>query len=489
MKLRKLFRGTSADSLLLTAVKLVTIVLSFTVTRLLSEHLSAYDYGTYSQILLIVSTVSSLTILGMIDGLHYFYSNNADPRQRERYVSTVFALECIVSTLAGAVVMLLPLLVSFENAAAKKLLIFAALLPLFQNLISMLQVLLVSVGKAKLLALRNLAVALLRLAAVILVVTFVENVAIILVTTLAMDVAQVVLFVAVLRRNRCRIRPCSVDFSLVKPILRYCIPMGLYIMVYALNRDLDKYYITWMNDTETLALYANASKMLPFDIIMGSFCTLLQPRINRAIAAGDRAGARELYRKFIEIAYVSTTVLCFAVLAAGKQAMQLLYTEKYLAGLPIFCVYILVDLLRFSNYTMVIAAAGKTRRLLLMGVICVACNALLNVLLYRFFGILGPALATLTVTAALGLAILHFSARELDTRLWKLFDLKYFLLFMGENLLALPLFWLLARQLERWGLHYMLILLLVCGLYCALMLLLHLKRLLSTFRQVNRLTK
>lgn len=489
MKLRKLFRGTAADSLLLTAVKLVTIVLSFTVTRLLSEHLSAYDYGTYSQILLIVSTVSSLTILGMIDGLHYFYSNSTDPRRQEQYVSTVFALQCMVSTLAGAVVMVLPLLVSFENADAKKLLIFAALLPLFQNLISMLQVLLVSIGKAKLLALRNLSVALLRLAAVILVVTYVENVAVILVTTLAMDVAQVVLFVAVLRRNRCRLSFRSVDFSLVKPILRYCIPMGLYIMIYALNRDLDKYYITWMNDTETLALYTNASKMLPFDIVMGSFCTLLQPRINRAMAAGDRAGARELYRNFIEIAYVSTTVLCFAVIAAGKQAMQLLYTEKYLAGLPIFCAYILVDLLRFSNYTMVIAAAGKTRKLMVFGAVAVASNALLNVLFYRFFGILGPALATLTVTAALGLAILHCSARELDTRLRTLFDLKYLLIFMGENCLALPLFWLFARQLERWGLHYVFILLLVCGLYCALMLLLHLKRLLATFRQVNRLTK
>ncbi|MCC8065317.1 MAG: hypothetical protein LIO70_09570, partial [Clostridiales bacterium] len=58
-------RGLSGDALLLTFIRLVTMTLSFAVTRLLSQQLTVYDYGTYSEILLIVSTVSSLTILGM----------------------------------------------------------------------------------------------------------------------------------------------------------------------------------------------------------------------------------------------------------------------------------------------------------------------------------------------------------------------------------------------------------------------------------------
>ena len=58
MSKRTLLRGTSADAVLLTVIKLVTVALSFVVTRLLSQYLSVLDYGTYSQVLLIVSAVT-----------------------------------------------------------------------------------------------------------------------------------------------------------------------------------------------------------------------------------------------------------------------------------------------------------------------------------------------------------------------------------------------------------------------------------------------
>ena len=87
--------GRSVNAALLTSVKLVTIVIGFAITRLLSEHLSVYDYGAYSQILLIVSTVTSVTILGMIDGANYFYCSETDIDKRESYISTIFALQSI----------------------------------------------------------------------------------------------------------------------------------------------------------------------------------------------------------------------------------------------------------------------------------------------------------------------------------------------------------------------------------------------------------
>lgn len=485
MKASKLLRGTSADGILLTVIKFITIFLGFTITRLLSEHLSTYDYGTYSQILLIVSTVSSLTILGMMDGVNYFYSGQADGEKREQYIATIFFLQCIVSTLAGVIVLILPLLVSFENPEAKKLLVFAAVLPLLQNLISMLQILLVSVGKARLLAIRNLLISLLRLGAVLVVVTLVENILVILLTTLALDLFQILFFLLILRKNGCFIRPRKLCLPLCREILGYCVPMGLFIMIQTLNRDLDKYLILWMTDTETLALYSNASKVLPFDVIMTSFCTVLLPRITRHIAAGEKKPAAELYQLFLKIAYIPTTVLCCAVLAASPQVMELLYSEKYLAGLSVFCVYILVDLLRFTNITLILSASGQTRKLLILGLCAMGVNFLLNWILYLWLGLVGPAIATLLVTLGSGLLILYFSARSLDTKLLAFFDLRHLLIFVGENILAVPLFYLLGQWLTRLGLHYLPVLLLICGTYCLTMLLLHGRELISVLKQVN----
>lgn len=491
MKRRKLQWGTSGDAILLMAIKLMTIALGFVMTRLLSEYLSVGDYGTYSQVMLLVSTVNTVTILGMNDGVNYFYCRERDPERREEYVSSIFALQCIINVIAGSLLMLLSEQVCqyFDNPDVEGLLIFSATLPLLVNLLSMMQVLLVSVGKAKMLAIRNLIVSVARLCAVIVVVKVVRNVAIILTAALVMDLLQVGFFGVILQKNNCPIRIGKVDLRLVGTILRYCAPMGVFTAISGLNRDCDKYLISRMTDTETLAVYANASKVLPFDVVMGSFCTVLMPSITRSVAGGDHKKGAELYRVFLEIAYMSTTVLCCAALSAAPQLMELLYSKKYVAGLPVFCIYILVDLLRFTNITIVLSAAGKTRKLMLLSFGALLTNIALNIVLYQVMGVPGPAVATLLTTLGAGLLILHFGAKELKTTLNTLFDGKFLVRFMAENLVLTLLLYGVQTALVRLGLHYFVILVIICAAYAGVMLVLHGKRLLRALKNVNNITK
>lgn len=472
-------------------IKLVTILLGFAVTRLLSQYLSVREYGTYSQVMLIVSTVNTLTILGMIDGTNFFYCCEADIRKREAYISTIFALQSIIGVAAGSLVMILSTQICayFDNPDVADLLFFSAALPLPINLISMIQVLLVSTGKAKMLAIRNLIVSVIRLLAVLLVVSVVKSVVVVLATTLLMDVIQVALFGWILKNNGCPIRLGNVDFRLVGRILQYCAPMGVFTAVTALNRDCDKYLIGLMTNTETLAVYTNASKVLPFDIVMNSFCTVLVPQISKRIGEKDKKAAAELYRQFLEISYISTTILCCAALSMAPQLMQLLYSSKYVSGLSVFCIYILVDLLRFTNLTMVLAAAGKTKKLMMFSLCALLMNVVLNVLLFYLFGVTGPAIATLVTTFALGAVIIYSGSKELETQVRQLFDGKYLLLFAAENLIAVLVFGWLQRWFAEKGMHYILVLLLVGGCYGLTMLLLHGKRLLRALKMVNRVTR
>ncbi len=485
------FRGASADAILLMLIKLVTILLGLAVTRLLSQYLSVYDYGTYSQILLIVSTVASVTILGMMDGVNYFYCSEGDVQKRESYISTIFTLQSVIGVLSGTVVMVLsaPLCNYFDNPDIGRLMIFAASLPLLQNLLGMFQILLVSVGKARMLAWRNLIVSLVRLAAVFAVILVVRNVAVILAATLIMDIAQIAFFALILRKNGCPIRFRSVDMRLFKRIIAYCAPMAVFTVVNTLNRDLDKYLISMWTDTETLAVYSNASKMLPFDIIMTSFCTVLLPEITRLVAEKQKQTASSLYRLFLEIAYISTSILCCAALAASPQLMQLLYSEKYLSGLSIFCIYIVVDLLRFTNITLILSAAGKTSALMLLGVGALGLNAVLNVLFYNLTGIIGAAIATLVTTAVMGVVLLLLGARELGARFGDFFDKTFLIIFIAENLILTPLLFAAQKWLSGMGLNYFAILVIVCFAYAAVMLTLNGKRLIRALKEVNRATK
>ena len=485
------FRGASADAILLMIIKLVTILLGLTVTRLLSQYLSVYDYGSYSQILLIVSTAASVTILGMMDGVNYFYCSEKDPSKRESYISTIFALQSVVGIVAGCVIMALstPLCKYFDNPGIRSLMIFAASLPLMQNLLGMFQILIVSVGRARMLAFRNLIVSLVRLAAVFVVVLVIQNVAVILAVTLVMDIAQIVFFAVILARSGCPIGFRAVDMRLFKRILFYCAPMAVFTVINTLNRDLDKYLVSALTDTETLAIYANASKMLPFDIIMTSFCTVLLPEITRLVSSGEKKGAASLYRYFLEISYISTSILCCAAIAASPQLMELLYSEKYLSGLSVFCIYILVDLLRFTNITLILSAAGKTATLMIIGAGALGLNALLNIILYDLIGLIGPAAATLVTTAVMGAVLIFLGGRELGAKSGDFFDKRFLIIFICENLLLTPALFTAQRMLADLGVNYFVILVAVCSVYAAVMFLLNGRRLISDLKEVNRAAK
>ena len=456
MKIKSsLLNGLSGDALLLTFIKIITMSLGLISTRLLSQYLSVYDYGTYSQVMLIVATVSSLIILGMTDGVNFFYSGEADNSKRESYIVTLFTMQCVLGVIVGCGVMMSGTLICqyFDNTDIKRLMIFAAAFPFIQNLIAMSQVLFVSVGKARLLAIRNLVISVVKIIVILAVIFVVNDIALILTANLILDLAQLVFFWVILIKNGCKLKITTFRVSLIKEILRYCIPMAVFISVNVLNRDIDKYLISMMTDTETLAIYSNASKQLPFDIIMASFCTVLIPKLTKGISQEKYDDTVLLYKKFLEITYISTGVLCGAAISVAPNLMRLLYSDKYESGLSIFVIYILVDFIRFTNITLILCAAGKTKLLMVMGVCGLVFNAVMNVVLYNIFGITGPAIATLITTLLLGIVMLKCNAKVLKSTLKALFDLKHLVMFLCEGVIFALIAVDIRVRLENMGIH------------------------------------
>lgn len=480
---------TSGDAIILAAVRLMTMGLSLITTRVLSTYLSKFEYGTYSQVLLIVSTTVSLTMLGFIDAANFYYCGTKETKKRESYIATILTLQCCTGTLAGAAILLLsgPICKYFGNQELRKYLIFAAILPLLQNGTSLLQVLFVSVGKARRLAIRNLIVSLVQLACAIAVGMYLRNIGLIFAVSVTLNVGQILFFIWSLGKSGCCIRLTSCDFGLSGSILKYSIPMAVFTIVNTLNRDLDKYLISAMSDTETLAVYSNAAKVLPFDILLVSFMTVLLPYITRQIAGKRYDEAIETYRTYLEISYVSTALLAFGVLVAAPEAMELLYSEKYLSGLPVFCIYILVDIFHFASITLILTASGKTKLLMQLGFAGLAVNFVLNILLYHLLGIPGPAIATLLVSLGMGSVILHYSAKELRVTIGALFERAFIVKFVGECIGGFCVFAAVRYWLNLNGVYYPLVLIIAGGGYIISLGLLNLKRFSQNLKRISSL--
>lgn len=171
----------------------------------------------------------------------------------------------------------------------------------------------------------------------------------------------------------------------------------------------------------------------------------------------------------------------------AREMMLFFYDEKYLAGLGVFIVHLVVDMLRFAIISLILSAKGKTKTLMVYSVIALGANLVLNVLAYLAFGVIGPAVTTLIVTAGLMFAMLAIGAREIGARLRDLFNWKEVVLLLSELLVLGGAAYGLKLPLYRWISSYVVILFVVYGLFAGAMLLLNRKRLIDCLKSINRL--
>ena len=351
-----------SDSIALASVKVFTMATSIVATMVLSRTLPLVEYGTYSTGNLIINTGTLISAFGLVDAVNYYY-NGKKVKDRQSYVNTVFSMFVLCGALAGIVILAAQSLISsyFHNPKLGAIYAYIAFRPFLHNYSAGLQNLQVSIGKARVVAIRNAVISTSKLAAVLIASFCTKNIETVFICMLIVEIIALIFYYKVLRDNNVHIYPFKPDWTNFKEILIFCIPMGIYIQTNSLSRDLDKYVIGFFESTEKLAIYTNCSTRLPFDLISGPLLTLLIPLLTRCIRNNDLKNGSDLFRCYLKIGYIFTFAFGFGCITVAKQAVLLLYGSKYLSGIAVFIVYVVVDMINFINYSLVLAAKGKTK--------------------------------------------------------------------------------------------------------------------------------
>ena len=429
-RINKIFRakGTSVDALWLTIVRLITMVLGLICIKIISVYFSLEEYGLYAQAILIISTTCSFSILGMTDAVNYFYNTNLEQTgSKEQYLATIYGLQTAIGIIAGFAILLGGnfLVNYFKNPQLFAAIGWIAFQPLLQNYIPMLQVLYISVGRAKSIAIVNLFLSVIRLIIFITASLYTHSIVTILALTLICDIAQVLYFVIDLHKHSVIIKIQKFSRQLCWPILAYAVPMAAFVIINSLLRDTDKWIIGYFSNSEELAIYTNCSRLLPFDILTASFFTVLVPIATKYIKQ-NKPKVKQVYGDYLNIGLILTSILVGLAIWLSKDLLLCLYDKKYLPGLGVFIVYLFVDLSRFANVTLLYSSSGNAKKLLLIVFVSFILNLVLAVIFYKIIGLLGPALATLLTTLfSYGMYILGGS-KILEFPLLKLLDYKSF---------------------------------------------------------------
>lgn len=430
------------DYIVLTFIRVFTIISSFVITRILCESFSLEEYGLYAQSSLIISTVSAITVLGLTDSTNYFfnkYYDNIDARTC--YLSSIYTIQIILGVFSAFFLIFTRFYISelFNAPKLANFIIIISLLPLLSNVLSSFIVVYFSLSKSRYIAIRNFIIAICKVFSTLVACYYTRSIETILVFNLVIDLLQYWYFKINLKRNG-----QSLYFSLkwlrqyCLPIFKFSIPISLYVTCNAFMRDCDRIIVSIFTDSSSVALYSNASKQLPFDLLTASLSTILLPLITKNIANQNYRATASIYAKYITLSYIITGLFLTCAFINSRDIIILLYGEKFSSINDIFLVYLLISFIRFANPSLLFSASGKSLFLMLMTFASFVLNIVVSVVMFCIFGPIGCAIATLLVTIFTDLILYLSTEKMLKISFLPLIDIKY-LSFFSLQMLAIYL--------------------------------------------------
>ncbi len=406
----------------LTFAKMLTLVLSLISGVLLSHFRTLEEYGTYSQVMIAITTATSFFTLGLPNSTNYFLARAETSNEKKDFLSVYYTLNTILCVILGTVlVVAVPFIEKyFDNSAISNFAYFLAIYPWANVTISSISNVLVVYDKTKLLMLINIATSAVSLFSITIVqlcgLKFSHYMISFLIGSVILAVA-VYIIVGRLEKGI----SLKLDAQLIRKIFKYSIPMGLATLVGTLNVETDKLMIGGLMDTESLAVYTNAGRELPLTMLAASLTAVLLPQLARLLKKNENERAILLWANAIKISYIAMCFFVTACIVFAPQIITLLYSEKYIGGVAVFRIYSLVLLLRITYFGIILNSVGKTKFIFWSSIIALGLNVVLNYGLFVAIGFVGPALATLISILVVNVLQLIVSAKLINIPFKRIF--------------------------------------------------------------------
>ncbi len=436
------------DALLLTVAKVATLVITMVSGMLLSRFRTLEEYGTYSQINMVITLAISLFTLGLPNSINYFIARTDNVEERRHFLSSYYTLNTLLCAIMGITLFALTPVFElyFKNAYIRCFAYVFLALPWSQVIISSIQNFLVVYHKSHLLVYFTISHSLATLLVVLLAVWLQWSFSLYMVVFIIESVLFALLVYGIVWRVAGRIR-VQLDWRLIRQIFVYSVPLGLATVVGTLKTETDKLLIGFFYTTEQLAIYSNASKELPLSIFATSLTAVLLPKMVTELNAGRKKEALHLWGTATIISYVIICFFTVGLFTYAPEVMSLFYSEKYLSGVPVFRIYTLLSLLRCTYFGMILNSSGKTKLIFYSSIAALVLNVALNFVFYRLFGFIGPALATIVATIFSTFFLLAATSHSIKVPFREIFPWKQLGIITGINIVLGIVFYFLKKAL------------------------------------------
>ena len=386
-------------ALLLMSGRTLAFAATFFIPVVLARIFDPAEFGTYKQLFLIHSTIFYIAQLGMAASLYYFIPRA--PCEAGRYVanSTLFlgaaGLVCF-----GLVVMAAPRLArSMSNNELASYLPLVGLYIFLMLLSTALEIVMISRGRyfwaSATYAISDLA----RAAAFILPVLIFRQLRWLLWGAAAVAFVRVMVSLVYFRREfGSEFTP---DRVFLKRQLMYALPFAAAVLVEILQSSLPQYAVSYMFDPATFAIFAVGCLQIPFvDFAASPTSDVMMVKMQERLAEGRTKAVLNIWHEATwKLAILFFPLVAFCIVSA-KEIIVFLFTNKYLASVPIFMAWSTVILLTILQVDGVLRVFAQTWFILALNIMRLAIIAGLIKWSLSEFHLLGPVLVIVLATLA-----------------------------------------------------------------------------------------
>lgn len=407
------YKKFTKDVGLIAFVHLLTVAKIIIFLPLITKLLGAFSYGIWTQLLVTAGLLAPLTRLGLTNSIVRYMSSEKDHQEIKKGIySVVFVVASMsfliflafivfigpISTFFQApmlFIFLLPFIIALESLNATILSVFQA----FQKMTKYsFFVIFASMGE------------------LLFVIASIYLGYGLLGAVFSLLIIRIITFLLLYGHIYKTFGFSFPEFTILKKYLRFSLPTLLSNTSYWFVTSIDKYLIGFFLGTLFVGYYAPAyslGNLITFFIIPISF--VLFPTVSKAYDEENMVEVKNKLKYSLKYFLILAIPATFGLSVLMKEILRI-FTNPEIAQQAFFITPFIASSILFYGvsdiFSQILTLVKKTKTIGFIWVTAAILNIALNIFLIPTLGILGAAIATLTVYVFAFLAIWHYSFKE-----------------------------------------------------------------------------
>ena len=402
----------AVNVLLLTISQGVNIVLTFLFTPYLVRVLDKNIFGSYSQTVLLADLTSLLTSVAIIQIAMMFFSNVE--KKIEDIIKTI-----LIFTISGGVLGFVLFYIFsylaphfFDNDLLSMYMKVFAISILGNKLNLVLNQAMIRVEQTKYLVKLSILTNFVKLTLALVAIKYFNSILLFLfVYSLEPIVSSAIQLLKLYKLNYLNGR---FDKQIVHEVFHIGLPLYVVEILGNSYTYIAGFIISINLNEEQFAIYRNGSFELPIiGTIYVTISTIFMSDMSIKIQQKSYESVAAMKKKIITTTAVILFPVAIFTIFFSREFILLYMSEKYIESYKVLIIFSIALLIRFQNYTDVLVLLKKSKYVLLSFIVFMISNVSLNLILSKYYGILGCAVATVFSVYILAFMQLHIVIREL----------------------------------------------------------------------------